>query len=153
VTLDLGRRTHDSLLGDHRLRPRGFAPQLTDSEVITMEGVGEFLGLDTDVGIWKYFGRHGGDQAAPSSATADRGGGGDRPDSLGGWLPDADVCGRRVEIVIGQISEQFHFAKIRARDVWRLTRRLTRKILAHTLGIFMNRQLDRSDLQFEGLIA
>jgi len=38
---------------------RGFAPRLTDSEVITMEVVGEFLGLDTDVGIWTYFGRHG----------------------------------------------------------------------------------------------
>ncbi|MCB1822205.1 MAG: hypothetical protein KDI73_11595 [Candidatus Competibacteraceae bacterium] len=48
----------NSVLGDYRLRPRGFAPQLTDSEVITLEVVGEFLGLDTDVGIWKYFGRH-----------------------------------------------------------------------------------------------
>lgn len=38
-----------ALLGDHRWRRRGFAPKLTDSEVITMEGVGEFLGLDTDV--------------------------------------------------------------------------------------------------------
>jgi hypothetical protein len=26
-------------------------------------------------------------------------------------------------------------------------------VLAHTLGIFMNRQIGRSDLQFEGLIA
>jgi len=32
-----------ALLGDHRLRQRGFAPKLTDSEVITMEMVGEFL--------------------------------------------------------------------------------------------------------------
>ena len=47
-----------ALLGDHRLRQRGFAPKLTDSEVITMEMVGEFLGLDTDVGLWKYFRRH-----------------------------------------------------------------------------------------------
>lgn len=48
----------NALLGDRRLRRRGFAPKLTDSEVITMEVVGEFLGLDTDVGIWKYFNRH-----------------------------------------------------------------------------------------------
>ncbi|MCB1820694.1 MAG: hypothetical protein KDI73_03810 [Candidatus Competibacteraceae bacterium] len=48
----------NALLGDHRLRERGFAPKLADSEVITMEVVGEFLGLDTDVGIWKYFRRH-----------------------------------------------------------------------------------------------
>jgi len=41
----------NALFGDRRLRQRGFAPKLTDSEVITMEVVGEFLGLDTDVGI------------------------------------------------------------------------------------------------------
>lgn len=48
----------NSLLGNHRLRQRGFAPKLADSEVITMEVVGAFLGVDTDVGIWKYLGRH-----------------------------------------------------------------------------------------------
>ena len=40
-----------ALLGDRRLRQRSVAPKLADSEVITMEGVGEFLGLDTDVGL------------------------------------------------------------------------------------------------------
>ncbi len=60
---------------------------------------------------------------------------------------------RLVETVIGQFTEQFHFEKIRARDVWHLTSRIARKILAHTSGIFMNRQIGRSDLQFEGLIA
>ena len=40
----------NALLGDQRLRQRGFAPKLADSEVITMEVVGEFLGLDTDGG-------------------------------------------------------------------------------------------------------
>ena len=60
---------------------------------------------------------------------------------------------RLVETVIGQLAEQFHFEKIRARDIWHLTSRIARKILAHTWGIFMNRQVGRSDLQFEGLIA
>jgi hypothetical protein len=41
-----------------RLRHRGPSPKLHDSEVITMEIVGEFLGLDTDKGIWAYFRRH-----------------------------------------------------------------------------------------------
>jgi hypothetical protein len=41
-----------------RLRQRGPAPKLCDSEVITMEIVGEFLGIDTDKGIWAYFRRH-----------------------------------------------------------------------------------------------
>jgi hypothetical protein len=37
------------------LRGRGFEPKLSGSEVITMEIVWEFLGIDTDTGIWKYF--------------------------------------------------------------------------------------------------
>lgn len=41
-----------------KLRKRGFEPGLTDSEVITMEIVGEFLGIDTDKGIWEYFDNH-----------------------------------------------------------------------------------------------
>ena len=49
----------DRLQGRHRsYRSRGPAPKLSDSEVITMEVVGEFLGIGTDSGIYTYFGRH-----------------------------------------------------------------------------------------------
>lgn len=41
-----------------KLRMRGRDPTLTDSEVITMEIVGEFLGMDCDKSIWKYFKTH-----------------------------------------------------------------------------------------------
>jgi hypothetical protein len=41
-----------------RVRSRGPAPSLADSEVLTMEVVGEFLGLDQDVAIDRYFRRH-----------------------------------------------------------------------------------------------
>jgi hypothetical protein len=41
-----------------KLRQRGPAPVLADSEVLTVEIVGEFLGLDTDQGLHGYFGRH-----------------------------------------------------------------------------------------------
>ena len=277
----------NALLGDHRLRQRGFAPKLSDGEVITMEVVGEFLGLDTDVGIWKYFGRHWlswfpelgsrttfARQAAnlwvikqrlhqqllidlgavtdpihlvdgcpmpvcvPTRApqcrcfpeVADFGycaarkqyyygvhghlmitfdgvitawtvtpAAGDEREALwdltdgvrglvigdkgyisaflqaelaatgidlqtplranmtdprAPWIVRQLMRTRRlVETVVGQLTEQFHFEKIRARDGWHLTSRIARKVLAHTLGIFMNRQLGRSDLQFEGLIA
>ena len=40
------------------VRSRGFQPSLSDSEVITMEIVAEFQGIDTDKGIWQYFRRH-----------------------------------------------------------------------------------------------
>jgi len=41
-----------------KLRARGPLPKLADSEAITMEIVGEYLGLDTDEGIYNYFARH-----------------------------------------------------------------------------------------------
>ena len=37
------------------LRSRGSPPKLTDSEVITMEIVGEWTGHHTDKVIWDYF--------------------------------------------------------------------------------------------------
>lgn len=275
------------LIGDQRLRQRGFAPKLTDSEVITMEVVGEFLGLDTDEHIWQYFHQHWqpwfpqlgsrttfSQQAANLWAIkqglhrqlvvalgaaqdsihlvdgcplplcvltraprcrlfagdADYGycaakkqyyygfhghlmvtiGGvitawtvtpasGDEREALwdltegiqglvigdkgyiGAFLKEelataridlqtplranmADprtpgvvqrltTTRRLVETVIGQLTERFHWEKIRARDRWHLTSRMARKVLAHTLCIVVNRLLGRSDLQFKGLIA
>ena len=41
-----------------RVRTRGPAPTLADSEVLTMELVGEFLGYDQDIAIYRYFRRH-----------------------------------------------------------------------------------------------
>ena len=41
-----------------RLRQRGPAPVLADSEVLTVEITGEFLGLDTDHGLHAHFRRH-----------------------------------------------------------------------------------------------
>jgi Transposase DDE domain len=48
----------NELLAGQQLRQRGFQPNLTDSEVITIEVVGEFLGLDQDKKIWEYFKGH-----------------------------------------------------------------------------------------------
>jgi len=60
---------------------------------------------------------------------------------------------RLVETVIGQLTEQFHIAKVRARDLWHLTSRINRKILAHTMGISLNNLFGREPLQFDGLIT
>ena len=48
----------DDWLASQRLRQRGPAPILADSEVLTIECVGEFLGIDTDTGLYQYFRRH-----------------------------------------------------------------------------------------------
>lgn len=42
----------------HRMRQKGFAPALADSEVLTMEIVAEFQGIDSDQAIWSYSRRH-----------------------------------------------------------------------------------------------
>ena len=48
---------HD-LAEQGRWRTRGPRPRLADSEVLTMEVVGEYLGIDTDRGLYAYFRRH-----------------------------------------------------------------------------------------------
>ena len=44
--------------GGRRLRERGPAPTLADSEVLTMEVVGEYLGLVQDRALFAYFRQH-----------------------------------------------------------------------------------------------
>lgn len=46
------------LLNGTKLRQRGRHTMLTDSEVMTMEVVGEFLSKDCDKSIWEYFKSH-----------------------------------------------------------------------------------------------
>jgi len=51
--IDDGLRTQPQ-----KLRRRGPAPRLADSEVLTVEVAGEFLGLETDQAIFAHFRRH-----------------------------------------------------------------------------------------------
>lgn len=48
----------DDWLKDKRIRQRGPRPTLSDSEVLTMEVVGEFLGIDDEMALYRYFRRH-----------------------------------------------------------------------------------------------
>jgi hypothetical protein len=48
----------DDALDGQRLRQRGPQPLLSDAEVLTLEAVGEFLGLDQEKAIFTYFRRH-----------------------------------------------------------------------------------------------
>ena len=48
----------DDFLKGKQIRQRGVTPRLWDSEVLTMEVVGEFLGIDTDSGQYAYFRAH-----------------------------------------------------------------------------------------------
>ena len=51
----------DDWLKGKKLRQRGPYPQLSDAEVLTIEVVGEFLGIDTEKGLYKYFRCHYGE--------------------------------------------------------------------------------------------
>jgi hypothetical protein len=51
----------EELLHGRRLRSRGPKPILDDREVLTMELVGEFLGIDTEKGIFLFFRTHYGE--------------------------------------------------------------------------------------------
>jgi Transposase DDE domain len=51
----------DDRLKGRRVRQRGPSPKLSDAEAITIELVGEFLGLDTDEAIFRYFREHYGE--------------------------------------------------------------------------------------------
>lgn len=58
---------------------------------------------------------------------------------------------RLIETVMGQLCERFNLEKVRARDMWHLTSRLNRKLLAHTVCLWLNRH-SLNPLQFEQLI-
>jgi hypothetical protein len=60
---------------------------------------------------------------------------------------------RLVETVIGQLTEQFTIQKLRARDKWHLTVRITRKILSHTMAVFINSSVGRSPLHIANLVT
>ena len=45
----------DDWLKNRAVRHTGPLPTLEDSEVLTIEVVGEFLGLDTDQGLYTFF--------------------------------------------------------------------------------------------------
>lgn len=59
---------------------------------------------------------------------------------------------RLIETVIGQLVERFHFEKVWARDLWHLTSRLNRKLLAHTVCYWLNRH-QPEPLQFDNLVT
>jgi hypothetical protein len=47
-----------AVIANHSLRQRGFAPALSDEEVITMEICGEYFGFSQDEAIYAYFRSH-----------------------------------------------------------------------------------------------
>lgn len=57
-----------------------------------------------------------------------------------------------VETAIAHLCHWFDIQSVQARDLWHLTSRLARKVLAHTLMVLFNVTHQRPPLQFAGII-
>lgn len=71
----------------------------------------------------------------------------------GWWLQLLRRLRKRIETVISQLEQRFGLAKTRARDVWHLTNQVTRKLLAQTLGVWLNLHQGREPLELDGLVT
>ena len=60
---------------------------------------------------------------------------------------------RLIETVIAQLTERFNAEKIRARDLWHLTVRISRKLLAHSINCCINQKYGNPLLQFERIFC
>ena len=58
----------------------------------------------------------------------------------------------RIDTVFGQLTDRFHVKCVWARDLWHLTSRIYRKVLAHTVAFIMNLQQGNLPLQFDLLL-
>jgi hypothetical protein len=58
-----------------------------------------------------------------------------------------------VETVGSHLTERFAIARIRVHDLWHFQHRLIRKVLAHTVTVFLNLQLGRDPLDLDGLVV
>jgi hypothetical protein len=47
----------------------------------------------------------------------------------------------------------FAVERIRAHDLWHYQHRLIRKVLAHTVAVFLNLQMGRQPLDLDGLVT
>ena len=58
-----------------------------------------------------------------------------------------------VETVGSHLTERFAVDAIRVHDLWHFLHRLIRKVLAHTVLVFLNLQLGRDPLDLDGLVT
>lgn len=58
-----------------------------------------------------------------------------------------------VETVGSHLTERFAIDAIRVHDLWHFQHRLIRKVLSHTLMVFVNLQMGRDPLDLDGLVS
>jgi len=60
---------------------------------------------------------------------------------------------KRIETIGSHLTERFSIQRLRVHDLWHFQHRIIRKVLAHSFGVFLNLQLQRSPLDLDGLVA
>ncbi len=72
------------------------------------------------------------------------------------WVFGSRVVQNSVRAKVGTVgshlTDRFAVARIRVHDLWHLHHRLIRKVLAHTVGVFLNLQLGRPPLDLDELL-
>jgi len=58
-----------------------------------------------------------------------------------------------VETVGSHLTERFAIDAIRVHDIWHFQHRLIRKVLSHTVMVFLNLQMGRDPLDLDGLVS
>ena len=75
----------------------------------------------------------------------------DPPECRGRRWPLGDLR-YLIDTVFGQLTDRFHVKRLWARDLWHLTGRVYRKVLAHTLALIVNAGRGNPPLQFDLLL-
>ncbi len=141
-----------SLCGQ-RLHQRGLMPQLSDSEVLTIEVIDIYLGLSQDKALFAYFQQH------------------DRHlfPALAGWhratfvrqaanlwaIKERLWCVFRahVDTLHGHLTDRCYLNRVWARDLWHPRNRLLRAVVMHILYFSFNQREMAPCLQFDRLVA
>ena len=58
-----------------------------------------------------------------------------------------------IETTFGQLAERFRIKRTWARDLWHLSHRVIRKVLSHTVAVWLNLTSGRPALDFDGLVT
>jgi IS5 family transposase len=74
------------------------------------------------------------------------------PQTVGGGKWAYSDMRYRIDCVFGQLTDRFHIKRVWTRDLWHLTGRIYRKVLAHTLALILNMGQGNTPLQFDRLV-
>jgi DDE family transposase len=69
------------------------------------------------------------------------------------WSARLSRVRSRIDTVFGQLVDRCAVKRVWARDLWRLSSRLLRKVLMHTLAILLNVDLGNPPLQLACVVA